>query len=188
MFCMDDASLIDALRLALVDGVGPITRQALVAKFGSPTAVFAAAPSELRLVDGIGPKTLTNLLQARHSDAAEKELARCREQNVKVVTREDAGYPRPLNTIPDPPGVLFLRGDVIEQDALSVAIVGTRHASPYGIRHAERFAAALARAGYTIVSRPGAASTRRPIAARWRRRKNAGGARQRRVEHVSARA
>ncbi len=149
---MHDTALLNAIRLALVEGVGPITRQALVAKFGSPTAVFSAAANELRQVEGVGPKTLTNLLQARHSDAAEKELERCREQQVTILVREEEGYPRPLNNIPDPPGVLFARGNLLPQDALAIAIVGTRHASSYGIRHAERFAAALARAGYTIVS------------------------------------
>lgn len=149
---MDDAALLDAIRLTLVEGVGPLTRQALVARFGSPTAVFQAAPSELRSVDGIGPKILGNLLKARQVDSAAAELTRCREQNVKIIVREDPHYPRPLTNIPDPPSLLFVRGGLMSGDALSIAIVGTRHASSYGIRHTERFAGALSRAGYTIVS------------------------------------
>jgi DNA processing protein len=149
---MEDAPLIDAIRLALVDGVGPITRQALVARFGSPAKVFEAAPSDLRTVDGVGPKLLGNLLKARHDGSAAKELARCREQGVGVLVPDLPGYPRPLTTIPDPPGVLFVRGNLAPADALAIAVVGTRHASSYGVRHAERLAGALARAGYTIVS------------------------------------
>jgi DNA processing protein len=149
---MDEPALLDAVRLSLVDGVGPITRQALIARFGSPSAVFHAAPSELREVPGVGPKTLTSLLKARHDDAAASELARCREQGVSVLVPEHPDFPRPLATIPDPPGVLFLRGALEPGDALSVAIVGTRHATSYGLRHAERFAGALARAGYAVVS------------------------------------
>ena len=149
---MDDAALIDAIRLSLVDGVGPITRQALVARFGSPSAVFAAAPSDLRMVEGVGSKTLTNLLKARHDEAATNELLRCREQQVRILVREAGDYPRPLTNIPDPPSVLYMRGTIEPCDTLAIAIVGTRHASTYGARHAERFAAALSRAGYTIVS------------------------------------
>jgi DNA processing protein len=149
---MDEQSLLDAVRLSLVDGVGPITRQALIERFGSPSRVLAAAPSELRAVAGVGPKTLTSLLKARHGDNAAVELQRCREQHVSVLVPEHCDYPRPLTTIADPPGVLFLRGNLLPCDALSVAVVGTRHGTAYGLRHAERFAAALARAGYTVVS------------------------------------
>jgi DNA processing protein len=149
---MDDAALLDALRLSLVDGVGPLTRTALVARFGSPSAVFHAAPSELREVDGVGPKILGNLLKARQDEAAAAELARCREQQVQIVVREDPGYPKPLANIPDPPGLLFVRGSLLPADALAIAVVGTRHASSYGMRTAERLSGALSRAGYTIVS------------------------------------
>lgn len=149
---MDEQALLDAVRLSLVDGVGPVTRQALLERFGSPSAVFHAAPSELREVSGVGSKTLTSLLKARHDDSAASELAHCREQGVGVLVPEHGDYPRPLAKIPDPPGVLFLRGTLQPSDALSVAIVGTRHATSYGIRHAERFAGSLARAGYAVVS------------------------------------
>jgi DNA processing protein len=149
---MDELALLDALRLSLAEGVGPITRHALIDRFGSPTAIFQAAPSELREVPGVGPKVLGSLMKARGDSAAAEELARCREHAVELLTLEDARYPRPLTNIPDPPGVLFARGMLQPGDALAIAIVGTRHASSYGIRHAERFAGALARAGYTIVS------------------------------------
>ena len=57
-----------------------------------------------------------------------------------------------LRKIHDPPGVLFVRGEILPSDGLAVAIVGTRHATQYGLAQAERLAAGLARAGYTIVS------------------------------------
>ncbi len=54
--------------------------------------------------------------------------------------------------IPDPPGVLFVRGQIQPSDGLAVAIVGTRHGSQYGLDQAQRLAGGLARCGYTIVS------------------------------------
>ena len=61
-------------------------------------------------------------------------------------------YPRLLNEIDDPPGILFSLGDIQSSDALAMAIVGTRHATHYGLRQAERLATGLARSGLTIVS------------------------------------
>jgi len=143
--------LVHALRLSLVPGVGPRTRQALLERFGSPEAVLAAGPSELREVSGVGPKLTAKILAATEIDA-EEEIAVCRAHGVRILTEADEPYPRLLREIPDPPGVLFVAGSLQPQDGLAVAIVGTRHASQYGLRQAERLAGSLARAGLTIVS------------------------------------
>jgi len=143
--------LVHALRLSLVPGVGPRTRQVLLERFGSPEAVLAAAPSELREVSGVGPKLTEKILAAAEIDA-EEEIAVCRAHGIRILTEADEQYPRLLREIPDPPGVLFVQGSLEPQDGLAVAIVGTRHASQYGLRQAERLAGSLARAGLTIVS------------------------------------
>jgi DNA processing protein len=57
-----------------------------------------------------------------------------------------------LREIYDPPGVLFVRGEIKPNDAVAIGIVGTRHATQYGLRQAERLASGLSRAGLTIVS------------------------------------
>ena len=144
--------LRDTLRLTLVPGVGPRTRRALLERFGSPRAVLAAAPSALRDVPGVGPKLTENILHAEQAIDVEEEIALCREQGVDILIESDPRYPRMLREIPDPPGVLFVRGSLKPQDALAIGIVGTRHGTPYGLRQAERLAGSLARAGLTIIS------------------------------------
>jgi DNA processing protein len=69
-----------------------------------------------------------------------------------LLAESEPDYPQVLRTIPDPPGLLFVRGAMVPSDGLAVAIVGTRHATHYGLAQAERLAAGLSRAGYTIVS------------------------------------
>lgn len=145
-------TLIESLRLAMVSGVGPLMRRALLARFGSAEAVFRARPDELRAVPGVGPKLLGRIVAAPHELDPEGEIALCRKHHVDILTETDPGYPRALAEIHDPPGVLFVRGSLAPQDALAVAIVGTRHASRYGLEQAERLAGSLARAGLTIVS------------------------------------
>jgi DNA processing protein len=141
-----------AVRLALVSGVGPITRQALIQRFGSPEAVFAASINELREVKGVGQKLAAAIQAAPREVDAEEELAFCAKHEIQILLDTDEGYPARLKEICDPPGVLFLQGTILPIDELAIAIVGTRHATTYGQQQAERFAGALARAGYTIVS------------------------------------
>ena len=66
--------------------------------------------------------------------------------------REDAEYPAPLREIPDAPEVLHVRGGLVREDALAVAVVGSRRATPYGLGVAEDIGAALASRGVTVVS------------------------------------
>lgn len=144
--------LADTLLLSLISGVGPKLRQSLLERFGTPTAVLAAAPSELRSVPGIGPKLAGAILRARQEIDVAAEIELCRRHDVAIVTQADASYPRALQEIHDPPGVLFVRGAIEPNDALAIAIVGSRHATHYGREQAERLAGSLARAGLTVIS------------------------------------
>lgn len=70
----------------------------------------------------------------------------------RLILERDEDYPRLLKTIFNPPPFLLLRGEIREEDALALAIVGSRHATPYGLAVAERLASELAVRGVTIVS------------------------------------
>ncbi len=146
------AELLDSVRLALISGVGPRHRQDLLARFGSPAAVLAADTHQLQSVNGIGPKIAARIAAAHQEIDAEAELTLSAEHGIDVLTEADDAYPRPLRQIHDPPGVLFRRGTFLAQDELAIAIVGTRHATRYGLMQAERLAGSLARVGFTIVS------------------------------------
>jgi DNA processing protein len=145
-------SLIDSVRLSMVSGIGPRLRKALLEEFGSASAVFAAAPADLRRVQGIGAELTRRIAVAKDELDVHAELDTCAANNVTILTDTDPAYPRSLREIYDPPGVLFMRGEIRPQDALAVAIVGARHATQYGLAQAERLAGSLARAGITIIS------------------------------------
>ena len=147
-----DQELIDMLRLSMIDGVGPKTRITLLERFGTAAAVLSAAPSQLREIKGVGPKLLEKIRLSDQEIDVPALIDFCRQHGIEILTETHADYPRALKEIHDPPGVLFMRGDLKSQDALAVGIVGTRHATQYGLRQAERLAGSLARAGFTIVS------------------------------------
>ena len=148
---VDDA-LVAALRLSLIAGVGPRIHQQLLTHFGTAAAVLRAPVSELRQVPGVGPKLSRSIATSADEVDVDIELQICRDNDVGILRPTDDRYPRMLKEIDDPPSVLFMAGDVLPQDALSVAIVGSRHATHYGLQTAERLSAGLARAGFTIVS------------------------------------
>jgi DNA processing protein len=144
--------LLSALTLAMVPGVGPRTRQQLLERFGTAEAVLAASSSELRSVKRVGAKLCQAIVTARKEIDAEAEIELCRRSGVSIILESDEAYPRSLRELPDPPGVLFVRGKLEPCDSLGIGIVGSRHATHYGLQQAERLAGSLARAGLTVVS------------------------------------
>lgn len=148
----DENQTIDWLRLNLINGLGPRLRQQLLEFFDSPVNILRASESQLRQVPGIGPNIASAIVNANNRLAAQSELHRCRELNIGLVFESEENYPANLREIPDPPGILYARGEMIPADSIAIAIVGTRHASQYGLGQAEQFATGLARAGFTIVS------------------------------------
>jgi DNA processing protein len=71
---------------------------------------------------------------------------------IGLLTVFDDNYPRLLRAIPDPPIALTVRGELVPENQLCVAIVGSRRASPYGLDVAHQLAFELAERGLTIVS------------------------------------
>ncbi len=148
----DAAGLLNVLRLHLVNGIGPRHSQLLLDHFGSADAVFAASLAQLEEVSGIGPKIAMSITAAKLGRDAETELAEAKQLGVKLLRRSSAEYPKAIERICDPPLLLYCRGDILPQDELAVAIVGSRRCTVYGKQQAEKFANSLARAGVTIIS------------------------------------
>jgi len=147
-----DEQLRQHLRLALIPGVGPLTRQRLLAQFGSVEQVLRATSGELMGVQGIGPKLAKQMVAARSELNVEEQIQIARDNSVGILLEYHDDYPPLLKEIHDPPGVLFTRGTFEPSDRLAVAIVGTRHASRYGLKQAAQLATSLAQAGITVVS------------------------------------
>lgn len=148
----DPARLRGHVRLACVPGIGARLRRLLLDRFGSPEAVFAADHRELEREPGVGRRLAASFAECAGSTTADEVIALCRSRGVEIVIEGEDGYPPLLSRIADPPGLIFVRGRLEPRDALSVAIVGARHATPYGCKMAWQLAGGLARAGYTVVS------------------------------------
>jgi DNA processing protein len=73
-------------------------------------------------------------------------------QGIQVLTWDDQAYPDRLRQIVQSPFVLYIKGQILTEDAWAVAIVGTRRYSAYGRQVAENITHTLARNGITIIS------------------------------------
>ena len=82
----------------------------------------------------------------------EAEWEALQKEGINLLCLDDPQYPANLAAIPDPPAVLFVKGSLEPRDLVSVAVVGSRAASPMGLIFTERLCGDLARAGVTIVS------------------------------------
>lgn len=148
----EENALIDALALHLVPGVGPRMMEQLLEAFGSPAAVLDTPSEILTKLNGVGPKIARGIAEASSRRAARAELAQCRAMGGNLMRRGGADYPVLLREIPDAPAILYHRGDILPQDEVAVAIVGSRRCTYYGLQQAEKLAGGLARAGITVVS------------------------------------
>lgn len=137
--------------LNLAGEIGSVRLKRLLDFFGSAHTVLKASYSELMQVSGIG-ETLARNISSLKPQVIFQELELAGRCGVKIVTMYDDSYPQLLKVIPGPPIVLYVKGALKEEDGLSVAIVGSRRASFYGLESAQKFAAALAERGFTVVS------------------------------------
>ena len=140
------------LALHLTHGVGPRVYQALLNEFGDSTRVLAAPLQRLKSVPGVGSTVARKIVATTVDTRAEREWLECSQAQIQILDGSRVDYPYLLTETPDPPPVLFVRGQLLPADRVSIAIVGTRRASYYGIQQAESLAVGLAHAGVTVVS------------------------------------
>ena len=142
----------ELLTLSLVPGIGPKTLTCLLDHFTDTQAILSAKTEQLIKVPGIGPKLAREISLATKTIRTDDYLDLCKDNDIEILSCFDSHYPKPLAELHNPPTILYCQGQFLEEDTLAIAIVGARHATPYGKRVAEQLARGLATAGYTIVS------------------------------------
>ncbi|MCP4663142.1 MAG: DNA-protecting protein DprA [bacterium] len=148
---MDERELLIALNAG-----GHLSRAALC-RLAKDTACWWRAPDD-RAADSLAAKLGVPREQLRRAlnlrprapELAARELKRAARLECRIITCNDAEYPRRLCDLALPPPVLTCRGRIPEGPA--IAVVGSRKMTPYGREATEMFAARLAAAGITVVS------------------------------------
>jgi DNA processing protein len=138
------------LRLSLTPGLSSERLRRLLAAFGGPEAALAA--SRTALARQVGEPAAAAVKQGKWDEALAIACAWLEAPGNHIVTLADAAYPRQLLQIPDPPALLYVKGRVELLASPSLAIVGSRHATPQGAINAELFARVFSDAGLAVVS------------------------------------
>lgn len=139
------------LALSLTPGLGPTRSRKLVEHFGTVDALFQASLTELEAT-GMTAASAQSIGTGNSLQLAEEELIRACAAGIELVSIDDVRYPSALREIYDPPIVLYVQGSVEVISRPGIAVIGTRHPTPYGVGMAERLACDLARQGLVIFS------------------------------------
>jgi len=129
----------------------PRAAHALLDRYGSPAVIFDQDPDELEDLPELSGEQIARLLSPERIPT-DRQLEAFEQLQLRLITRDDEDYPPLLRDIPDRPAYLFVRGELHERDRFAVAIVGTRHPTPYGREIASKLGKDLAELGFTIVS------------------------------------
>ena len=146
-----DEERLGWMALTLTPGMGPTRIARAVARLGGAGRVFAASLTELEGT-GMPAAAAQFCADGRARSTAVDEMKRVGEAGGMVITPSDDTYPDRLREIYDPPTVLWVRGDVHLMSRPGIAVVGTRHPSPYGAGMAEMLSRDLANRGLVIFS------------------------------------
>jgi len=139
------------LALTLTPGLGPTRSKRLVDFFGSVEGIFNASLTELEAA-GLPVQSAQAIGTGRAMELAHDEAAKVAAAEIQIISMDDAQYPPRLRQIYDPPLVLYVRGNVAAISLPGIAVVGTRHPTPYGMGMAERLGCDLASRGLSIIS------------------------------------
>jgi len=179
--CIPAAPALDEERLAwlaltLAPGLGPKRILDAVRGLDSASQIFRLS---LTALEGLRfpAQAAQFIFDGKARQAAEEEWARVAAQGATVLTFGCADYPERLKEIYDPPPVLWVRGPICLLARPGIAVVGTRHPSPYGSGVAEMLARDLAARRLLIISgmargvdscaHRGALTARMPTVAVW---------------------
>lgn len=147
---MDD--LHATLALTLLPKIGPVLIRRLVQTFGSAEAVLRQPESSLVTVEGIGKSIASIIASWETRVSPEDEFEKLQSHGLSIVTPSDPTFPAPLKELYDCPLLLYVWGELLEQDKNAIGVVGSRACSIYGTQTAKKLSYQLASAGITIIS------------------------------------
>lgn len=140
------------LALNLIPQVGPVRVKRLLQLLGTPEAILSAGVEQLCRAEGVNRELAQALAGWESQVDLGGELCKIRDRELTILTQEDPLYPPLLREIHDPPLVLYVWGQLTPRDHNAIGVVGSRHATVYGLNAAKKLSFQIAYAGYSVIS------------------------------------
>ncbi|MFZ5366235.1 MAG: DNA-processing protein DprA [Patescibacteria group bacterium] len=131
--------------------IGP-KRFFLLRKYFGKAEKAWKARKETLLKIGLKEKLVLDFIKFRESFDPPSYFLRLKKLGIETVTFEDKDYPENLKNIDDAPFLLYILGEILAKDSLSIGVVGTRKITSYGKEVTEKLVSDLVASGLTIVS------------------------------------
>lgn len=130
--------MLPRIALGLMPRLSLSTARTLIEKVGSPELFFEMNEVQLRNILGPGVRICGDDFRNNLLEQARSQLHFVEDNNINVLFCTDDNYPRRLSTCDDAPVCLYSIGTVNIDATHSVAVVGTRNATAYGIETTRR--------------------------------------------------
>lgn len=146
-----DRDIESWLRLGLIKGLSGGAIRKLLTAFGSPDEIFA---TNIHSLERVVKKPVASRIFQREVDEGNfvRTIDWLSDPANSLITLVDPDYPVALLNIPDPPPILYFKGQRHLLALPALAMVGSRHATPQGLTNARAFAEAASHAGFCVVS------------------------------------
>ena len=138
--------------LAGIKGMKSKSFFALLSYFKDPKHIFQCNWKDLKESSVISDPLVKNILDDRDAEKLDSYIKLMKEKEIKAYTIYEGEYPKLLKNIYDPPPVLYVKGNLYENEDMGIAVVGSRKASDYGLKSAERLSFDLAKSGIIVIS------------------------------------
>lgn len=135
----------------LTGQIGSVRFRRLLNAFPNLETAWRAPAAEL-LAAGLEEPVIQKILETRTQIDPDAEFAKLLKLGIKLITFADEAYPKLLKEIPNPPITLYILGELLPQDEMALAVVGSRSCTVYGQQVVHDLVRDLTRASLTVVS------------------------------------
>lgn len=133
-------------------GIGNSNIEKIIEQFYDLRELWESDNKKISFIKSLNNETKEKIIHNRNKEYLERLFVNIEKINAKVITIYDENYPIGLRYINSNPKVIYIKGDILEEDRLAIALVGSRKATNYGKWACEKFSKELTKLGVTIIS------------------------------------
>lgn len=139
-----------------IKGFGKVKKKVLLAHFSNPKCIFHACNGELKDImikyDLFRQQDMKNFFESKDLEKVNRYYRMVISNDINIISIDSMDYPNRLKNILDPPNILYYRGELVNETAINIAIVGARTCSNYGKIVAQKLATSLSNHGINVIS------------------------------------